>query len=72
MLCCAYQSNHCLQTNPCVPARVCVLQEVLIALVRLYQRFTFKLQPGQVPLPLKQTFALIPAQGLRVRVHKRS
>jgi hypothetical protein len=55
-----------------VPAAACVLQEVLIALVRLYQCFTFELQPGQVPLPLKQTFALIPAQGLRVRVHKRS
>ncbi|WIA29661.1 hypothetical protein OEZ86_012145 [Tetradesmus obliquus] len=47
-------------------------QEVVIALVRLYQCFTFELKPGQVPLPVKQTFALIPAQGLRVRVQKRS
>jgi hypothetical protein len=40
--------------------------------VRLYQRYTFELQPAQVPLPVKQTFALIPAQGLRVRVNLRS
>ena len=50
------------------------LQEVATVLIRLYQQYTFELlhPQQQVPLPLKHTFALIPAQGLRVRVHSRT
>lgn len=40
----------------------------MAALVRLYQEYSFQLEPGQVPLPVKQTFALVPARGLKVRV----
>lgn len=50
---------------------VCVvpaLQAVVVTLARLYQQYSFALQPGQVPLAVKQTFALVPAHGLRVRV----
>jgi cytochrome P450 len=48
-----------------------LLQAVAMALARLFSRYRFELLPGQVPLPLKLTFALIPARGLRVRVMDR-
>jgi hypothetical protein len=48
-----------------------LLQVVTAAVARLLQSFSFALEPGQVPVRVKQTFALIPAQGLRVRVHRR-
>jgi hypothetical protein len=69
---CSVCVQHSSASQHVVPAAAaCALQEVVTALVRLYQRYTFELQPGQVPLPVKQTFALIPAQGLRVRVQQR-
>lgn len=47
------------------------MQEVAITLVRLYQQYRIKLQPGQIPLKVKQTFALAPAAGLYVSVNSR-
>jgi len=41
-------------------------QEAKIALIRLHQRFTFELQPGQVPLALRQGLTLSPAKGVWV------
>lgn len=51
-----------------------LLQEIATVLIRLYQQYTFELlhPEQQIPLPLKHTLGLIPAAGLRVRVHKRS
>ncbi|KAI8476255.1 MAG: cytochrome P450, CYP711 clan [Monoraphidium minutum] len=51
--------------------RMCIgwrfaLNEAKIALVRLHQRFTFDLQPGQVPLQLRQGLTLSPANGVWV------
>jgi cytochrome P450 len=47
-------------------------QEVLLALLRLYQRFVFRLTPGQVPLPTKTVFTMVPKNGeVRCTVHKR-
>lgn len=53
-------------------ARLCVgykfaQLEAVITLVRLYQRLTFELQPGMVPLPLKQNLTLSPRDGVVVR-----
>lgn len=54
-------------------AFVSYLQAVVATIARLYQRYSFELLlPGQVPLALKQTFALVPAKGLRVRVFERA
>lgn len=47
------------------------LQAVITTVARLYQQYSIELEPGQVPLQVKQTFALVPAQGLRVRLHRR-
>lgn len=52
-------------------ARKCIgwrfaLNEAKIALIRLHQRFTFELQPGQVPLALRQGLTLSPAKGVWV------
>jgi hypothetical protein len=48
------------------------LQEAKIALVRLYQDQTYKLQPGQVPLALQQNITLSPCNGVWVTVEPRS
>jgi cytochrome P450 len=40
------------------------LQEAKITLVVLYQRYTFELSPGQVPLQLQQNLTLAPKGGL--------
>jgi hypothetical protein len=42
------------------------------AQVRLYQRFTFDLVPGQEPLKLHTTITISPAGGLHVRVVPRA
>ncbi|KIZ06916.1 cytochrome P450 [Monoraphidium neglectum] len=52
--------------------RMCIgwrfaLNEAKIALVRLHQRFSFELRPGQVPLKLRQGITLSPADGVWVR-----
>ena len=48
--------------------RVCAtLQEAKITLVRLFQRYTFELAPGQVPLELRNTITLSPKNGVIVR-----
>lgn len=54
-------------------ARLCVgmrfaWMELVVTLVRLYQRFTFELADGMVPLPLVQTMTLGPRDGVRCRV----
>ncbi|EIE20794.1 cytochrome P450 [Coccomyxa subellipsoidea C-169] len=41
-------------------------EEALIALLRIYQRFEFKLSPGQVPLEVRSPFTLGPAKGIFV------
>lgn len=40
--------------------------------VRLYQRFTFDLVPGQEPLKLHTTITISPAGGLHMRVVPRA
>lgn len=57
--------------------RMCIgwkfaLQEAKIALVRLYQRYTFELTPGQIPLKVQQNLTLSPKGGVYVRVHERA
>ncbi|GBF96779.1 cytochrome P450 [Raphidocelis subcapitata] len=52
-------------------ARMCVgwrfaMQEAVLALVRLFQAYTFELSPGQVPLKLRQGLTLSPAEGVWV------
>ncbi|KAK9827287.1 hypothetical protein WJX81_000437 [Elliptochloris bilobata] len=46
-------------------------EEATIALVRMYQHFSFELEPGQVPLVLHETITLSPAHGLRLRAFRR-
>jgi cytochrome P450 len=58
-------------------ARLCIgyrfaQQEALIALVRLFQRFTFALEPGMVPLRTAHFITLSPQDGVRCRVVPRS
>ncbi|KAI7837525.1 hypothetical protein COHA_008661 [Chlorella ohadii] len=49
------------------------LQEMLISLVRIYQRWTFQLAPRQArPLPLRMGITLAPKDGLWVTAHPRS
>eukprot|EP00879_Flechtneria_rotunda_P008524 GHRR01008931.1.p1 GENE.GHRR01008931.1~~GHRR01008931.1.p1 ORF type:complete len:336 (+),score=98.92 GHRR01008931.1:1224-2231(+) len=57
--------------------RMCIgwkfaLQEAKIALVRLYQDQTYELEPGQVPLALRQNITLSPKHGVKVRVVPRN
>lgn len=65
---CCVEMVHCV-TELC--RAVLWLQAVVTTVARLYQQYSIELEPGQVPLQVKQTFALVPAQGLRVRLHKR-
>ncbi|GBF88848.1 cytochrome P450 [Raphidocelis subcapitata] len=58
-------------------ARLCIgyrfaKEEALIALVRLYQRFTFDLEPGVAPLRMVHRLTLSPADGVRARVVARA
>ena len=59
-------------------ARLCVgyrfaQQEVIIALARLFQRFTFDLAGGAgAPLRVVQRLTLCPADGVRCRVVRRA
>lgn len=48
------------------PAYRFALEEAKIALIRTYQKFGFKLSPGQVPLKLQHTITLAPKGGLHV------
>lgn len=56
----------------CCAALCDAVQAVVATIARLYRQFRVALEPGQVPLATKQTFALVPAQGLRVRFHRRA
>lgn len=47
------------------------LQEGVLALLRMYQRFTFELEPGQVPLPVRSMVTMAPTRGVWARVLKR-
>ncbi len=47
-------------------------QQIVTALVRLYQHQVYRLEPGQVPLKrLRGGITLTPAHGVRVRVQRR-
>jgi cytochrome P450 len=48
------------------------LLEATLAVVKLYQSFTFRLLPGQVPLKVRTVLTLGPADGVQVTVHPRS
>jgi thromboxane-A synthase/cytochrome P450 family 3 subfamily A len=54
----------------CIGYRFAMLEGVL-TLVALYQQYTFKLLPGQVPLKLKTSLTTGPANGIHVTVHHR-
>ncbi|KAJ9522015.1 hypothetical protein QJQ45_005047 [Haematococcus lacustris] len=57
-------------TRHCPGYKFAIL-EARIALVTLFQRFTFSLEPGQVPIDTRAGITLTPAKGLRVKVHAR-
>jgi hypothetical protein len=63
---CAPLGKHgpflCADPGPPAPSP----QEAKIALLRLFQRFSFELSPGQVPLKLRQGITLSPASGVWV------
>lgn len=42
-----------------------------IALIRLYQRFTLKLTPGQLPLAVHTNLTMAPTHGVKVLVQPR-
>ncbi|GBF94151.1 cytochrome P450 [Raphidocelis subcapitata] len=57
-------------------ARMCIgyrfaLQEARLTLAQLYRRFTFGLEPGQVPLKVKTGITMSPESGVFVRVAER-
>ncbi|PSC76582.1 cytochrome P450 isoform A [Micractinium conductrix] len=47
------------------------LQEAALSLAALYQQYTFRLTPGQVPLKTKMVLTSGPADGVHVTVHRR-
>ena len=63
-LCCchspAYQSAG-------LSSAVVPVQEAKITLVRLFQRYTFELKPGQDPLELRNTITISPKNGVIVK-----
>ena len=65
------------QTTSGGGARLCIgfrfaQEEALITLVRLFQRFTFDLEPGVAPLKMVHRLTLSPADGVRARVVARA
>jgi hypothetical protein len=42
-----------------------------IALIRLYQQFTLKLTPGQLPLAVHTNLTMAPTHGVKVLVQRR-
>ena len=46
---------------------ICVVMQAKLTLIRLFQRFTFELQPGQETLPLRETITLSAANGVFVK-----
>jgi cytochrome P450 len=46
-------------------------QMVVVALARLYQGFTFRLAPGQVPLAVRMSLSLAPRDGVVVTASRR-
>ena len=52
--------------------KVCPVQEAKTTLARLYQRFTFELEPGQVPLEIRNTITISPKHGVHVRALPRT
>ncbi|EIE26674.1 cytochrome P450 [Coccomyxa subellipsoidea C-169] len=50
----------------CIGARF-ALMEAKVTLVRMYQRFTFELEPGQVPLKIRNNITISPENGVLVR-----
>ena len=53
-------------------SQVCNVQEAKTTLARLYQRFTFELEPGQVPLEIRNTITISPKHGVHVRAVPRT
>lgn len=43
------------------------MQEAKVTLVRLYQRFRFELEAGQVPLKIRNNITISPEHGVLVR-----
>ena len=66
------QSPSTIAQDSCVvrlpPVVTCFLQ---IALIRLYQRFTLKLTPGQLPLAVHTNLTMAPTHGVKVLVQRR-
>lgn len=57
-------------TRACIGMRF-AREEALITLVRMYQQYTFELEPGQVPLELRSTITISPKGGVQCRVLRR-
>lgn len=57
-------------SRECVGARFAEM-EAVISLVCLYQQYTFRLLPGQVPLKTKTLITQCPVGGVRCTVHRR-
>ena len=55
----------------CVAFRF-ALEEAKIAIIRMYQQFTFSLSPGQIPLKVRNGITMSPKNGLHVAVHART
>ena len=49
----------------CVAYRFAI-EEAKIAIIRMYQKFVFRLCPGQIPLQLRHSITLSPKNGLLV------
>lgn len=49
-----------------------VVQEAKITLIRMYQSFTFELEPGQLPLKIHTTITIRPQNGVHVRAIPRT
>lgn len=55
----------------CCKAATCGDMFLQIALIRLYQRFTLKLAPGQLPLAVHTNLTMAPTHGVKVLVQRR-
>eukprot|EP00884_Botryococcus_braunii_P022849 jgi/Botrbrau1/9248/Bobra.180_1s0009.1 len=58
-------------TRACIGLRF-AREEALITLIRMYQQYTFDLEPGQVPLEVRSTITIAPKQGVMCRVRRRA
>ena len=54
-----------------MPTLLSLIQEAKVALIRLYSRLTFELEPGQVPLSIAYGVTASPKNGIWVRPRRR-